>query len=314
MAQQNRNWCFTLFQYILPLFTSLPDWANYIVFQEEQCSSTGRKHIQGYVNLKRPQRFSFLKNKFGDGVHLEIAKGSASSNRNYCTKDDTRTSGPWEFGVLAEQGSRKRKTMESFQEDPKEMRLSDPKLYRRCLATRVNKEFSGLVLPVLDRPWQLLAEKVLNEGPDDRTIIWVYGSQGNEGKTTWAKSKIQAGWFYSRGGKGENIKYSYADHLGHAVFDLPRQVEDVLQYTVLEEIKDRLIRSTKYEPIDFNCSDKVHVVVLSNFLPQLDFEYDSRGNLVKKQMLSRDRVVIINIDESVIVRDNETVSFHEYME
>nr|AIR91954.1 Replicase-associated protein [Melon chlorotic mosaic alphasatellite] len=314
MTSQSRNWCFTLFSYVLPLFSSLPEWAEYLVFQEEQCSSTGRKHIQGFVTLKRSQRLSFLKNKLGDGVHLEIAKGSASSNRDYCTKDDTRSSGPWEFGVLAEQGSRKRKTMESFQEDPEEMRLSDPKLYRRCLATRVNKEFSGLVLPVLDRPWQLLAEKVLNEGPDDRTIIWVYGSQGNEGKTTWAKSKIQVGWFYSRGGKGENIKYSYADHLGHAVFDLPRQVEDVLQYTVLEEIKDRLIRSSKYEPIDFNCSDRVHVVVLSNFLPQLDLEYDSRGNLVKKQMLSRDRVVIINIDESVIVRDDETVSFHEYME
>nr|AIR91926.1 Replicase-associated protein [Melon chlorotic mosaic alphasatellite] len=314
MTSQSRNWCFTLFSYVLPLFSSLPEWAEYLVFQEEQCSSTGRKHIQGFVTLKRSQRLSFLKKKLGDGVHLEIAKGSASSNRDYCTKDDTRASGPWEFGVLAEQGSRKRKTMESFQEDPEEMRLSDPKLYRRCLATRVNKEFSGLVLPVLDRPWQLLAEKILNEGPDDRTIIWVYGSQGNEGKTTWAKSKIQAGWFYSRGGKGENIKYSYAEHLGHAVFDLPRQVEDVLQYTVLEEIKDRLIRSSKYEPIDFNCSDGVHVVVLSNFLPQLDLEYDSRGNLVKKQMLSRDRVVIINIDESVIVRDNETVTFHEYME
>ncbi|CCH63354.1 Rep [Cuban alphasatellite 1] len=311
---KSRNYCFTLFSYVLPLFNSLPDWANYLVFQEEESPSTGRRHIQGYVNLKSPQSFSFLKKKLGDGVHLEQARGSASCNRDYCRKTDSRVSGPWEFGILAEQGSKKRKTMESFQEDPEELRLSDPKLYRRCLATRVNTEFAGLVLPVLDRPWQLLVEKVLDEGPDDRTIIWVYGSQGNEGKTTWAKSKVQAGWFYSRGGKGENIKYSYAEHLGHAVFDIPRQVEDVLQYTVLEEIKDRLIRSSKYEPIDFNCSDQVHVVVLSNFLPQLDSEHDSRGNLIKKQMLSRDRVVIVNIAESLIVRDNETVSFHEYME
>ena len=93
--------------------------------------------------------------------------------------------------------------MERFQEDPEELRLADPKLYRRCLATKVNSEFSSLVLPVPDRPWQLVAQKVLDQGPDDRTIIWVYGSEGNEGKTTWAKIKIQEGWFYSRGGKGE---------------------------------------------------------------------------------------------------------------
>ncbi|QHB15188.1 replication initiatior protein [Begomovirus-associated alphasatellite sp.] len=309
---KSRNYCFTLFSYVLPLFSSLPDWANYLVFQEEQSPTTGRKHIQGYINLKNPQSLSFLKGKLGNGVHLEIAKGSASSNRDYCRKDDSRVSGPWEFGVFAEKGSRKRKAMELFQEDPDELRLSDPKLYRRCLASKINTEFGGLVLPVLDRPWQLLVETILDKGPDDRTILWVYGSQGNEGKTTWAKSKIQAGWFYTRGGKGENIKYSYAEHLGHCVFDLPRQVEDVLQYTVLEELKDRLIRSSKYEPIDFNCSDKVHVVVLSNFLPQTEVEYDSKGHVIKKQLLSLDRLVIVNIDESVVIEKGESVSFHDY--
>nr|QMV80659.1 alphaRep protein [Alphasatellitidae sp.] len=311
---QSRNWCFTLFAYTLPLFDSLPEWANYIVFQEEECPTTKKRHLQGFVTLKKSQRLSFLKGRLGNGVHLEISRGSSSSNRDYCRKDDSRVAGPWEFGVLAEQGSNKRKTMERFQEDPEEVRLADPKLYRRCLATKINKEFRGLVLPAFDRPWQLLVEKILDKGPDDRTILWVYGSQGNEGKTTWAKSKIQAGWFYSRGGKGENIKYSYAEHLGHVIFDLPRQVEDVLQYSVLEEIKDRLIRSGKYEPIDFNCSDKVHIVVLANFLPSLDVEHDNKGNVIKRQLLSRDRVCIVNIDESVVVREEETVTFARYFE
>nr|QUQ60667.1 replication initiator protein [Tomato leaf curl New Delhi alphasatellite] len=312
---QSRNWCFTLFSYVLPLFSSLPDWANYIIFQEEECPDTKRKHIQGYVNLKRPQRFSFLKKKLPDGAHIEQCKGSASSNRDYCRKDASRTAGPWEFGVFAESGSNKRKTMERFQEDPEELRLADPKLYRRCLATRVNSEFSGLVLPVLDRPWQCVAEKILDQRPDDRTIIWVYGSEGNEGKTTWAKKKIQEGWFYSRGGKGENIKYQYAEHLGHCVFDIPRQVEDNLQYTVLEEIKDRLIRSSKYEPIDFNCSDKVHVVVLSNFLPTLELEHNNRGEIIKKPLLSRDRVFFIkNIEESGGGHPDDMKSLVMYLE
>lgn len=299
MAPQARNWCFTIFQYTLPLFSLLPDWANYLVFQEEISPETGRKHIQGYVNLKRSQKFGFLKKKLPLGSHIEQCHGSASSNRDYCTKDATRSDGPWEFGVFCESGSKKRKTMERFQEDPEDLRLSDPKLYRRCLASKVNSEFNAMVLPVLDRQWQSVVAKVLATGADDRTIIWVYGSHGNEGKTTWAKKKIQEGWFYSRGGKGENIKYQYAEHLGHCVFDIPRQVEDNLQYTVLEEIKDRLIRSSKYEPIDFNCIDKVHVVVLANFLPQLNTEYNQRGELVKKPLLSSDRLYLINIDESM---------------
>nr|WOR75574.1 alpha rep protein [Tomato leaf curl alphasatellite] len=294
----SRNWCFTLFNYILPLFTSLPEWANYIIYQEEACPETKRKHIQGYVNLKRSQRFAFLKKKLPDGAHIESCRGSASSNRDYCRKDATRTGGPWEFGVFCEAGSNKRKTMERFQEDPEELRLADPKLYRRCLATKVNSEFCGLVLPVPDRPWQRVAQKVLDKGPDDRTIIWVYGSEGNEGKTTWAKTKIQEGWFYSRGGKGENIKYQYAEHLGHCIFDIPRQAEDDLQYTVLEEIKDRLIRSSKYEPIDFNCSDSVHVVVLSNFLPCLDLEYNNRGEVVKNPLFLGKRIFLIKIGAS----------------
>ena len=222
--------------------------------------------------------------------------------------------GPGSLECSPSQGVNKRKTMERFQEDPEELRLSDPKLYRRCLATRVNSEFSSLVLPVLDRPWQCVAQKILDQGPDDRTIIWVYGSEGNEGKTTWAKKKIQEGWFYSRGGKGENIKYQYAEHLGHCVFDIPRQVEDNLQYTVLEEIKDRLIRSSKYEPIDFNCSDSVHVVVCSNFLPSLELEHNNRGEIIKKPLLSRDRVFIINIDESVCGHPDDLKSFDMYLE
>nr|ALJ03321.1 alpha rep protein [Tomato leaf curl alphasatellite] len=312
--KHSRNWCFTIFSYALPLFTTLPEWANYLIYQEEECPTTKKRHIQGYVNLKRNQRFAFLKKKLPDGAHIEACRGSSSSNRDYCRKDDTRIGGPWEFRVFAETGSNKRKTMERFQEDPEELRLADPKLYRRCLATKVNTEFGCLVLPVPDRPWQLVAQKILDQGPDDRTIIWVYGSEGNEGKTTWAKTKIQAGWFYSRGGKGENIKYQYAEHLGHCIFDIPRQVEDNLQYTILEEIKDRLIRSSKYEPIDFNCSDRVHVVVLSNFLPCLDLEYNNRGEAVKKPLLSRDRVFLININESVCGHPDDLKRFDMYLE
>nr|WOR75576.1 alpha rep [Croton yellow vein mosaic alphasatellite] len=309
-----RNWCFTIFNYVLPLFTTLPDWANYIVFQEQACPNTKRKHIQGYVNLKTPQRHALPKKKLPDGSHIEPCRGSGSSNRDYCRKGSSGSSVPSLLGVFCETGSNKRKTMERFQEDPEELRLADPKLNPCRLATKVNTEFGGLVLPVPDRPWQLVAPNPLEMVPDDRTIIWVYGSEKIKNLPTLEKRRNQDGWFFKRGGKGENIKYQYAEHLGHCVFDKRGKGWGKIPYTVLEEIKILGIRSSPYEPIDFNCSDKVYVVVLSNFLPCLDLEYNNRGEVLKKPLLSRDRVFLINIDESVCGHPDDFKRFDIYLE
>lgn len=312
MAPQSVRWCFTLFQYELPLFTEKPDWCEFIVYQEEESPSTGKKHIQGFVILKNRLRQRSVKKLLGETAHVEPARGNNQSCRDYCRKVATRKDGPWEYGICVNQGSNKRKTMELYEEDPAELRLADPKLYRRCLAEKTNTQFHRLVLPLHNRLWQRVLEEELNKGSDDRTILWVYGSKGSEGKTTWAKKKIQEGWFYSRGGKAENIKYEYVEHLGHAIFDIPRQSEDNLQYTVLEEIKDRLIRSSKYEPLAINAADTVHVVVLANFKPQMEDQYDSRGRKERSQMLSRDRVVVINIDSSEVqYGDGTSVVFQE---
>ena len=201
-----RNYCFTLFQYSKPLFTELPDWANYIVYQEEKAGGTDRLHLQGYINLKKAQRMSFLKKQLGNTVHLETCRGTATQNKEYCTKEDTRIDGPWEFGVMAEKGSNKRKIMEQYKDNPEEMMLEDPKLYRRCLARDMNERFKEHILPDMNRPWQVIIEHLLLKFADDnRVIFWIYGSEGNEGKTTWAKKKIQEGWKYSRGGSGDKI-------------------------------------------------------------------------------------------------------------
>lgn len=306
-AMASRRWCFTSFEFQVPPFDSLPDWAVYLICQVEEAPTTGRKHLQGFVILKSPRRISYLKKFLGNSVHLEHARGNSSSARDYCRKDATRTDGPWEFGVLAEQGSKKRKVMELFSSDPDELRLSDPSMYRRCLAESINQEFSSMVLPLFDRPWQICLDRRINQGPDDRTIIWVYGSEGNEGKTTRAKGLAKEGWFYCRGGKTSDIKYSYSMHMGHVAMDLPRQTEDVIQYSVLEEIKDRMICSSKYEPLQVKSKSCVHVVVFANFKPQLENEYDSRGCKLKKQMMSTDRVIMIDIDKSCVIWKNEII-------
>nr|BAS02105.1 hypothetical protein [Cardamom bushy dwarf virus] len=76
-------------------------------------------------------------------------------------------------------------------------------------------------------------------------------------------------WFYTRGGKKENILFSYVDEgsTKHVVFDIPRCHQEYLNYDVIEAIKDRVIESTKYKPIKIIEVNRVHVIVMANFMP-----------------------------------------------
>jgi len=294
----SRRYCFTSYDSDIP-FTCLPSFLSYCVFQQEKCPSTGKLHYQGFLVLNGPQRLSYLKSNINNGYHWELAKGNNEQNRDYCTKEDTRIAGPWEFGVFAKQGSNKRKIMEQFENDSEELRYSDPKKYRRCLAVVVNKRFNDVILPSFDRSWQVQLLSLVGGEPDSRTIIWVYGSEGNEGKSTFAKGLIQQGWFYSRGGKADDVLYQYIEHGGNAVFDIPRDKEEYINFSTMEAIKDRIIICNKYEPVRINYDNYVHLVVMANFLPCLSDEYDEKGKVVKKQLISRDRVVIIECKEPI---------------
>lgn len=291
MAYQ--RWCFTSFEEGRP-FESLLEGFNYIVFQQEKAPDTGKLHYQGFFTLKKACRLGGLKQNVNSNWHFEPAKGNNGQNRSYCTKVDTRVDGPWEYGIFQEPGSKKRKNLELFQEDPEELRIADPKIYRRCLAYVTNQRFSNVQLPTLDRPWQLELSCLLQSEPDKRTIYWVFGNDGNEGKTTYAESLIKQGWFYTRGGKTDDITYQYIEHGGHMVFDVPREKEEVLQYNVLEMVKDRHVTSNKYEPVTIHYDTYVHVVVMANFMPRMDDVYCQKtGNLLRGKALSEDRLVII---------------------
>lgn len=76
----------------------------YFVCQAEICPTTGRVHIQGYLECKERWTFHRVKSKIFEsympGVHLAAARGSAAENRAYCTKEEGRVTGtvPVEIG------------------------------------------------------------------------------------------------------------------------------------------------------------------------------------------------------------------------
>jgi len=108
---QSTHWTFTVFGYTT-LVTMKPSSVGYIVFQEEMAPDTGSPHIQGYLQVSRKQRGSWVTNKLrkwfsvpsgGEegqrSVHSEAARGSDVDNFEYCTKEATRLGGPYEYGV-----------------------------------------------------------------------------------------------------------------------------------------------------------------------------------------------------------------------
>lgn len=70
---------------------------KYAVWQME-VGSTGTSHLQGYIELSKPQRMSWIKKLLGANVHCEKRRGTPEEARAYCMKDATRTAGPFEIG------------------------------------------------------------------------------------------------------------------------------------------------------------------------------------------------------------------------
>lgn len=105
MSQQGRNWCGTLncdddFN-AKEFLEKVKEKANYVVGQLEMGS---HRHVQFYAQFGQPRRLAWVRKNVCDKAHWEIARGTPRENRVYCTKEDTRLEGPWEFGIPTQCG------------------------------------------------------------------------------------------------------------------------------------------------------------------------------------------------------------------
>nr|QBC98358.1 Replication Initiation protein [Gossypium darwinii symptomless alphasatellite] len=290
-SAQSVFWCFTIFftsaspPDLVPLFENTS--VSYACWQEEELPTTRRRHLQGYLQLKTKKSLSAVKSLFGDlNPHLEKQQARRTDEaRDYCMKEETRVSGPFEFGDYCPSGSHKRRQRESVIRSPVRMAEENPSVFRRVKAKIAEEEFQKAAHEIQIsnlKSWQLRLKTLLERAPDDRTIFWVYGPDGGEGKSAFARDLYRSGtWFYTRGGSADSAASTCIGCLGNnIVFDIPRDKKDYLQYSLIEMFKDRLIVSNKYEPLMAPLINCIHVVVMSNFLP--DFE-----------KISQDRVHVI---------------------
>lgn len=109
MSQRRRNWLFTYnytdeeqngnVNFEPETFVPEDSRVRYAIWQLEVAPTTGRHHLQGYVECNCSIRLGSLKTLLGAvSVHLEPRRGSREQAIEYCRKDESRLRGPWERG------------------------------------------------------------------------------------------------------------------------------------------------------------------------------------------------------------------------
>lgn len=103
---QARNFCFTLYLKGKDPLVAITEWKffvkkaldkakgyDYCVAGAELCPSTGRLHMQGFIQCSKPKLASTVQKVLQDPTcHMEVARGTAQSNYDYCTKTGTKAS------------------------------------------------------------------------------------------------------------------------------------------------------------------------------------------------------------------------------
>ena len=153
---------------------------GYYIFQREKGNKTGTEHIQMYLTFTSPKRFSTVKSYFPT-AHIEPAKGSGAQNRDYCSKSDTRVSGPYEYGKFTDQGQR------TDIDDFKELVYSGVDEY--TLSELMPKSYFKYhkLVP------KLLQNKIIHDHKDKRRediqVVFIYGDS-RSGKTSCILDKF----------------------------------------------------------------------------------------------------------------------------
>lgn len=85
-------WCFTLNSdprsFLANLGRLHREKSQHIVYICGQLEEASHLHFQGYVQLKRSRRLSWLRNNISAEAHFEVQRGTNKQARDYCCKED----------------------------------------------------------------------------------------------------------------------------------------------------------------------------------------------------------------------------------
>ena len=251
-----RKCCFTFNNYTNIEYHKIVEICNdrnYKYCIGEEVGENGTKHLQGYMEFSSPKTFATLK-KLLPKAHIEKAKGTRKQNLTYCKKDG--------------------KFLCNFPVPLEEQVLNEYK-------------------DIEWRPWQQEILDLYVQPPNKRHIYWVIDSVGNKGKTFLTRYLVVKHKILLADGKKADVFHQVAKRLENeddqeafrmVILDLPRHNQEFTNYGLLEQLKNGLVMSGKYEGGTF-AFPSPHVIVMSNQEP--DYE-----------KFSLDRWKVINLDNN----------------
>ena len=217
-----------------------------LIYQLEKGETRKVSHFQGCIIFKNPRHLSSVI-KLMKGCHIEKAK-KIFALKNYCKKSKTRIEGPFHF-----------KNGKVFYD----LRLNE-------------KDYKNLFLKEEDLyNWQSQLHKVFLSKPDDRSIIWIYDKEGNNGKSAFCRFlryNYDPYVFFTSGnpadiklGLKNKIMKEGSNGVRAVVFDISRSCKSFSSMTA-EDIKNGSFYSTKYESEAVTLLPP-HIFIFSNKYP-----------------------------------------------
>lgn len=198
----------------------------------KEVGENGTPHLQGYIESETKIR-PIEAFKLPKQIHWEVARGNRRQNIKYVCKDGDY------HGNL-------------------------PDIY----------------VPECKEPfgWALKVPEILNEPICPRTIHWFWEPWGNVGKSDIVRWLVVRHNAMICAGKATDMKFQIANHFAktgevtrNVVFDIPRSMENYISYSGMEEIKNGVFSSPKFESCTY-VGPRPRVFVFANFKPEPGIE------------------------------------------
>lgn len=274
--KEARVWALTIFNYseVAGLITEKPK-RKWMVYQEEQCPKTGKKHIQAGIAYTSGTTFERMKKKFGT-AHIEQARNPTALWK-YCQKEETRVGEPVIFGEEPEgQGARTDLQMVTDM-------IKEKKTMREIVSEHTEsyiKYHRGI-----EKAWKILN---CTERAGKPYVRWIWGESGTgktrlatEGKDYYMKDETK--WWDG---------YKQGQHIVIDDFDGKWNYKNLLR--LLDRYKYQGQEKGDYIPIvdsiDITCSMGPKEILYAEYIKEDDSEYKC-NNMCKELTRRLDEVI-----------------------